>query len=100
MSGVLAAGPTCPVQRQPPDPNCSPRPVEGAVVKAVDEAGQVQARTVSDATGRFQLDLIPGAYTVVAEPVEGYFSSPGPVAVTVSTDTVDVGTLMYDTGMR
>lgn len=70
------------------------------MVKAVNEAGEVRARTVSDVAGRFQLDLIPGDYTVEADPVEGYFGSPAPVAVKVSSVPVDVGALMYDTGLR
>lgn len=100
VRGLLVAGPICPVERQPPDSACSPRPVEGAVVKALNPAGEVRARAVSDAAGRFQLDLVPGDYTVEALPVEGYSGSPAPVTVTVSSAPVDVGTLMYDTGLR
>lgn len=94
------AGPVCPVERRPPDPDCSPRPVEGVVVKAIDGAGAVQARAVSDADGGFSFELAPGSYEVLAEPAPHLLGEPAPVEVTVGSEPVDVGFLMYDTGIR
>ncbi len=100
VRGVLVAGPNCPVEKQPPDPNCLPRQVEGATVKASDSAGSEQARAVSDADGTFVLELEPGEYTIAFDPVEGLLGAPQPIEVTVASQPVDLGTVAYDTGIR
>jgi hypothetical protein len=99
ISGLALAGPVCPVETNPPDPACAPRPVEGAMVLAVSESGdRVEVTTGPD--GRFSFDLAAGRYQIVAQPVEGLMGTPGPVEVDVASGSIDVGVLMYDTGIR
>src|SRR6266550_3737051 len=62
VSGRATAGPTCPVERNPPDPACAARPVAGAVLVIHDRAGAGVARVTTDKDGRFSLTLAPGAY--------------------------------------
>jgi hypothetical protein len=100
VRGVVLAAPICPVERQPPDPNCSPRPVEGAGVNARDGSRSVQASAISGADGEFTLQLEPGQYTVEFEPVEGLLGTPQPIDVSVTSQPVDLGTVTYDTGIR
>ena len=98
ISGTALAGPTCPVER-PGDPACAPRPVAGATILIRDSTGTDVATIVTDASGRFQVALPPGAYTVVGQPVEGLMGNPGPVDVEVAEAEVTVE-LSYDTGIR
>ena len=39
IRGVALAGPVCPVETVPPDPNCAARPVAGAVILVRDGSG-------------------------------------------------------------
>lgn len=94
------AGPTCPVQRQPPVPACADRPVRGAEVLILDATGHQVATATSGADGRFTLGLAAGHYQLVARPV-GTLRAPPPVEVDVragvTTGPVDIA---YDTGIR
>jgi hypothetical protein len=97
---TLTAGPVCPVERIPPDPNCAPRPVADAEVIVLTAAGREVGRAKSDAAGKIQLTLPQGRYTI--RPVSaagGLPSAPEEVVVDVGSTPVDVA-LSYDTGIR
>jgi len=101
VTGKVSAGPVCPVERVPPDPSCAPRPVAGAVLIVQTTAGREVARTTSAADGSFHLNLVPGLYRLVPQPVAGY------MGVAPSVDfRVDAGVptpaleVSYDTGIR
>jgi hypothetical protein len=96
----LVAGPTCPVERVPPDPSCAPRPVPGAAIDVRDASGKVVAQLTSDAQGHATADLPPGSYVVVGMPVAGVMGSPEPQTVQLSDPASGMVTLMYDTGIR
>ena len=97
---VLNAGPVCPVEQVPPDPDCDARAVANADVTlyAADGTEIATATTGADGTVAFQVPA--GAYYVLAQQVEGYMGTPDAQAFsTVGGDTV--GLLMsYDTGIR
>lgn len=102
VTGVVTAGPVCPVERNPPDPSCAPRPVAGAVIVATDAAGQTVGRATSDADGSYLLIVgETGTFVIKALPVTGLMGVPPSVTVTLAlpsaTARVD---LVYDTGMR
>jgi hypothetical protein len=101
LAGRVLLGPMCPVERVPPDPQCAPRAIAGAVILVLDAGGREVARTTSTASGTYALDLGPGSYTVTAQPVAGVLGTPGPQQVTIPTagpgPTLD---LQYDTGIR
>lgn len=99
VSGIALAGPVCPVETDPPDPACAPRPVSAAVIEALDSRGLSVASAVTGDDGRFVMTLPAGEYTIVATPVEGLMGIPAPVQVTVAGE-VDIGVLAYDTGIR
>lgn len=99
VSGIALAGPVCPVETDPPDPGCAPRPVSAATIEAHDSTGSSVASTVTGDDGRFAMTLPAGEYTIVAAPVEGLMGTPAPVQVTVAGE-VDIGVLAYDTGIR
>lgn len=101
VTGSVRAGPTCPVERNPPDPACADRPVAGATLQILDVGGMQVATARSDAAGRFQLRLQPGSYTLVPSRATGLVTTPAPISFTVgtglATPLLDVS---YDTGIR
>ena len=101
VQGKATAGPTCPVERNPPDPQCAERPVAGAVLVFTNAAGTEVARTTSATDGAFSVELAPGAYTLTAQPVEGLMGTPAPMDVDVvaGQPMTDVQ-VSYDTGIR
>lgn len=98
----VTAGPVCPVESDPPDPNCAPREVADAPIRVMPADGRdiVIAEGRTDATGRLTLTVPAGDYLVVGGDVEGLMGAPEPAPVSVvEGDAVDVE-LGYDTGIR
>jgi hypothetical protein len=104
--GVLeihaVAGPTCPVEREPPDPACQPRPVSGArvVVTPADGREIAVGQGTTDERGVLVLEIAVGQYLVGASEVEGVFGSPQNVPAEVSAGRTTSVLLEYDTGIR
>jgi hypothetical protein len=95
VSGVVSAGPTCPVERanQP----CPPRPVRGEI-DAQTQGGHQIAANRSDRAGRYSFRLRVGKYVLVVR-TTGFPRCP-PIPVAVATRmrvTVDIH---CDTGIR
>ena len=101
VGGRATAGPTCPVERNPPDPACARRPVAGAVLVIQDRAGSEVARVTTGKDGRFSVALAPGAYRLVPQPVGGFMGAARPVDFQVeagqATPPLEVS---FDTGIR
>lgn len=97
---LLTSGPICPVERNPPDPNCEPRPVVNAEVILRDPSGAEAARAISNEEGIVEFVVPGGAYYVEAPEVEGLLGTPTPQAFSgVGGDHVGL-MLSYDTGIR
>jgi uncharacterized surface anchored protein len=96
----LTAGPICPVERNPPDPNCAARPVAGATIVIRDAGGAQIAQLTSDARGHAATDLAPGSYVVEAMPAAGLMGTPQPLTVQLTDAASGIVTLSYDTGIR
>jgi hypothetical protein len=94
------AGPTCPVETNPPDPACAPRAVGGASVRVRDVAGTEVAATTLDASGNAFVEVPAGGYVVEAQPVDGLLGTAAPVSVTVVDRVATPVELAYDTGIR
>jgi hypothetical protein len=101
VRGTVSAGPTCPVERDPPDPACAPRLVAGAVLVVADAAGTEVARATSAEDGTFWIELGPGAYRLTAQPFEGLMGTPEPMDFEVEAGgpTTELQ-VSYDTGIR
>lgn len=106
LAGVLdievVAGPVCPVERNPPDPACAPRSVEGAriLVQPGDGRDIVVAEAVTGGDGTASLRLPAGEYIVIGAEVEGLMGVPEPMTVTIAAGRTTEITLAYDTGIR
>lgn len=57
VTGMVTAGPVCPVERNPPDPSCAPRMMAAAVIVATDASGQEVARATTAADGSYLLTI-------------------------------------------
>ncbi len=99
VKGTVSLGPTCPVQRIPPDPACADRPYATTIVVRRAGSSATFATGKSDATGAFRFSLLPGAYTLS---VSGGTMLPrcSPVDVTVSASGYVAANISCDTGIR
>jgi hypothetical protein len=97
---TATAGPTCPVETNPPDPACAPKAVPGALVIIRDAGGYEVATATLDAQGSTFVELPEGGYIVEAQPEEGLMGTPGPVSATVVAGMGTPIELDYDTGIR
>ena len=97
---TAVAGPTCPVEKMPPDPACAPKPVANVTVEIVDDQGHPQGIVVLDDSGQQSIALEPGTYTVNAQGVTGFMNGPEAQRVVVEDGEVTEVTLEYDTGIR
>jgi len=99
ISGVVLAGPTCPVET-PDSPECDDQPyVASIVVKTADGRFTVIRFTVGD-DGRFRVPLFPGTYLLDPLPGASGFPVSSPQTVVVQSVTFTDLTISYDTGIR
>jgi hypothetical protein len=97
---TLVAGPVCPVERNPPDPSCAPRPVDGGVVVLRDASAAEVDQAIAGPDGRVEFSVPGGSYYLDPQPVQGLMGVAAAVAFSVvGGDTVGVS-LAYDTGIR
>src|SRR3954466_7421008 len=71
IRGGVVASPTCPVERDPPDPQCAPRGFAARVriYRLSNQHTVAVIRTRDD--GRFSAPLRPGRYGLTARPAAG-----------------------------
>ena len=96
------AGPVCPVESEPPDPECAPRPVPRASVFVQPGDGRdiLVAQATTDARGVAVVDLPAGEYVVLGGDVEGLMAGPQAVRVLVTAHDTTTVELAWDTGIR
>lgn len=99
IRGQVMLGPTCPVERIPPDPNCADKPYQTrvAIFRASDPVHAILF-TNTDAGGTFSASLPPGDYTLGA----GQSNLPrcDRPQVTVGPNAFVSVTISCDTGIR
>src|SRR5687768_8410636 len=64
VRGRVEAGPACPVVEE--GSPCPSLPFEGTVQVTDPESGEVVAETSTDSRGRFEIQLDPGTYDLLA----------------------------------
>ncbi len=97
--GTVALGPTCPVERMPPDPNCAPRPYQTTIQIYYAGSTTLLKSVSTDFNGRFRTELAPGNYALEAKggqtlPRCSVFS------VTVKQNSFSESDIQCDTGIR
>lgn len=99
IRGVVMLGPTCPVERIPPDPNCADKPYQTLVaIFRASDATHAVVITSSSASGAFSASLPPGDYTVGAG--ESNLPRCDHPQVTVLPHIYASTTVSCDTGIR
>jgi hypothetical protein len=99
LEGRVVAGPVCPVETDPPNPECAPRPVAGAEL-VVTSAGGLDVIAVTDGDGFFRVEVAAGPVTVVPQPVDGLLGTAPPIDLDLPAGVTDIGEIVYDTGIR
>jgi hypothetical protein len=98
ISGYIHTGPSCPVQRIPPDPNCADKPYANISLLAINLAGkQYQGQT--NASGNFLMEVPPGTYTIKVNLVNVLPRCEQTQAIVTANNFVSVD-VSCDTGIR
>lgn len=99
ISGTVMLGPTCPVQRIPPDPNCADKPYQTSItVFRTGDLANAFLSVNSDIDGKFSVSLPPGEYTLSAG--KNILPRCDRPQITVSPHAFVSTTITCDTGIR
>ncbi len=101
IRGTVLLGPTCPVMRNPPDPQCADKVYKTNLVLTTADQSHVITEFSSDADGKFNVKIQPGEYAIQSTAVANILPrcrSSGTVRVSVNSYTET--TVYCDTGIR
>lgn len=98
IKGSVTLSPTCPVERMPPEPQCTPKPYQTKIEVFTSLTGKLIKSTQTSADGSFALTLPFGDYTIQAG---GGTMLPrcSPITVSLKTATTAID-ISCDTGIR
>src|SRR3989344_944214 len=99
MNGYVHMGPTCPVEKDPPDPACADKPYANATVTLTGKTG-TSFRGVTDAHGQFHIVTPPDTYTVKISPQNGGLPRCTERSAAVVTGLFTIIDISCDTGIR
>jgi hypothetical protein len=99
VMGVVTIGPTCPVMRNPPEPECADKPYETSLVISSSITGKTVATVRTDADGRYSQELPKGTYVIKAAS-DVMPPRLQPATFVVDDDIVTVLNLSFDSGIR
>lgn len=101
IKGTVLAGPTCPVERNPPDPACADKPLAITVsFSRKSDPLRVVATVLSNKQGEFTASLPPGVYMVEAGTSGTMLPRCTPAEATVGATGYTVVAISCDTGIR
>jgi len=101
IKGIVLLGPTCPVIKDPPDPNCADKPYATKLVVTTSDQSRVIKEFQSDDNGKFIVQVSPGEYAIrsaAAANILPYCSSSENIKVNASAYSET--TVHCDTGIR
>lgn len=98
ISGYIHMGPTCPVEKNPPDPGCADKSYANTAVTATNVAGK-QYGGQTDTTGKFRLIVPAGTYTIKVAPAN-VFPRCEEKEAEVTTNKFTSVDISCDTGIR
>ena len=103
LEGTISIGPICPVETDPPRPECLPT---AETYKAypvsiwTSDGGQKVAQLSPALDGSFSMELDPGQYLIKLEKVNSIGGSNLPITVEISTLEKAIVNIDIDTGIR
>jgi hypothetical protein len=101
IEGKVWLGPTCPVERNPPDPNCADRPFATRLALTTADGARVVTEFDSGEDGAFHVRAEPGDYVI-----RGAREGGGPPtcasegAITVVAERFTMADVQCDSGIR
>lgn len=99
IGGRVILSPTCPVERIPPDPNCTPRGFQTEIFIQNKSNNKIIKNIQSDMNGYFNAKLSPGTYILEAQG-KMPFPSCSPVDISVVAEKSIEIEIPCDTGIR
>lgn len=100
VRGTITLGPTCPVERIPPDPQCAPKPYATQILVYSKNGSTIVATASSDAYGDYVVALPAGSYTIAPRGGGNMPPTCQPVAITITSHVFTAENLSCDTGIR
>jgi hypothetical protein len=101
IRGTVSLGPTCPVERIPPDPRCADKPFQTTLVVTTPDGSKIITKFSSDAEGKFRVKIPPGDYIIRPAPGAPMLPRCGNSGtITVKSDTFTTANISCDTGIR
>jgi len=100
VRGTVSLGPTCPVQRIPPDPQCADKPYATDIAVYRANSTAIVTTGKSNTNGTFEFSLSPGSYTLVLSGATMKLPRCNDTSVTVLPDVYTTTTISCDTGIR
>ena len=100
ITGTVLLGPTCPVERMPPDPGCADKPYQTTIRIQPLNSSAPHTTASSDASGAFSVSLAPGTYILSAGSATSMPPRCQPMQVTVTAGRTKTVTMECDTGIR
>jgi hypothetical protein len=99
ISGVSLLGPTCPVEKIPPDPACAPKPYPALILVKTPDGKREISSFRTDQDGKFSVNLPSDSYLL--EPQSGQVFPRGiSQLVTVKPGAITTITINFDSGIR
>jgi len=104
LEGIISVGPLCPVEKDPPDPDCLPtlETYKAYPVSIWTSNGERKITQVNPALdGSYKVALNPGNYLVILENGQNRIGSSNlPEEVEISSQTETILNIDIDTGIR
>jgi hypothetical protein len=104
LEGIISVGPLCPVEKDPPDPDCLPtlETYKAYPVSIWTSNGERKITQVNPALdGSYKVALNPGNYLVILENGQNRIGSSNlPEEVEISSQTETILNINIDTGIR
>lgn len=100
IKGVAMLGPTCPVMRDPPDPQCADKPYKVTLSVTTADQARVIKTFSTDERGRFTVELPSGEYSIRSAAAANILPYCQHDRFTVEANKVTEITVSCDTGIR
>lgn len=100
ITGTVLLGPICPVQREPPDPQCADKPYATSLVVTTVSGERIIKEFKSDSNGTFRVAVPPGEYAVRSAATADTLPRCDEQLVVVRASEYTAITFRCDTGIR
>ncbi len=100
ITGIVSLGPTCPVMRNQPDPQCADKPYQTTLAVKTEDGTKTISTFTSDATGKFEVNLPSGIYVITSATNNFYPRCSSNGSVVVNPNRFTTTTISCDTGIR